>query len=178
MWRCISRLDHGSRYCKNSPTIHEEPLHRAIVKAINEFYNCSDEAAKILRNNAEKVLSGLADDEIQAIENRLKEIERARNDFINLIAEKVCDEDSLDEEFAKLFAEEESLSSKLISLKSQNTAKKSPEINKITSSKFELEHFNDIIIRKVIECIKVLSKTEILIIFKGGFEVKVDVDKK
>lgn len=149
------------------------------MKAINEFYNCSDEAAKILRNNAEKVLSGLADNEIQTIENRLKEIEKAQNDFINLIAEKACDEDSLDEEFAKLFAEEENLSGKLISLKSQNTAENSnPEINKITSSKFELEQFNDIIIRKVIECVKVLSKTEILIIFKGGFEVKVDVDKK
>ncbi len=179
VWRCISRLDHGNRYCKNSPTIHEEPLHRAIVKAINEFYNCSDEVAEILRNSAEKVLSGLADNEIQAIENRLKEIEKARNDFIDLIAEKACDEDSLDGEFAKLFAEEENLSSKLMTLKSQNTAEKSnPEIDKITSNKFELEQFNDIIIRKVIECVKVLSKTEILIIFKGGFEVKVDVDKK
>ena len=179
VWRCISRLDHGSRYCKNSPTIHEEPLHRAIVKAINEFYNCSDEVAEILRNNAEKVLSGLADNEIVTIENRLKEIEKARNDFIDLIAEKACDEDSLDGEFAKLFAEEENLSGKLISLKSQNTVENSnPEIDKITSSKFELEQFNDIIIRKVIECVKVLSKTEILIIFKGGFEVKVDVDKK
>lgn len=58
------------------------------MKAINEFYNCSNETAEILRNNAEKVLSGLADNEIQAIENRLKEIEKARNDFINLIAEK------------------------------------------------------------------------------------------
>lgn len=179
VWRCISRLEHGNRYCKNSPTIHEEPLHRAIVKAINEFYNCSEEAAKILRNNAENALLGLVDNEIQTIENRLKEIEVARNDFINLIAEKACDEDSLDEEFEKLFAEEENLSDKLISLKSQNTAEKSnPEIDKITSSKFELEQFNDIIIRKVIECVKVLSKTEILIVFKGGFEVKVDVDKK
>lgn len=96
-----------------------------------------------------------------------------------MIAEKACDEDSLDGEFAKLFAEEENLSSKLMTLKSQNTAEKSnPEIDKITSNKFELEQFNDIIIRKVIDCVKVLSKTEILIIFKGGFEVKVDVEKK
>ncbi len=149
------------------------------MKAINEFYNCSDEAAEILKNNAERVLSGLADNEIQTIENRLKEIEKARNDFIKLIAEKSCDEDSFDDEFEKLFAEEENLSSKLISLKSQRTERESnPEIDKIKSFKFKLEEFNDIIIRKVIECVKVLSKTEILIIFKGGFEVMVDVDKK
>lgn len=31
VWRCISRLNHGSKYCKSSPTIHEEPLHMAVT---------------------------------------------------------------------------------------------------------------------------------------------------
>ena len=183
VWRCISRLDHGSQYCKNSPTIHEEPLHRAIVKAINDFYNCDREITEILKESTESVLSGMADDEIQRIEARLKEIDSARSDFIGLIASGNITEDSLDEEFASLFAEEEELSGKLLSLKAQAQTKESDgraetEIDRINNTRFELEHFDDIIIRKVIECIKVLSKSEILIIFKGGFEVRVDVDKK
>ena len=125
----------------------------------------------------------MKDDEIQRIETRLKEIDSARNDFIRLIASGNIGEDSLDEEFAKLFAEEEELSGKLLSLKAQTQAKEldsraKTEIQRIKNTKFELECFDDIIVRKVIECIKVLSKTEILIIFKGGFEVIVDVDKK
>ncbi|MDE7120588.1 MAG: recombinase family protein, partial [Oscillospiraceae bacterium] len=48
VWRCISRLDHGNRYCKNSPTIHEEPLHRGIIQAVNEYHGCADEIADIL----------------------------------------------------------------------------------------------------------------------------------
>ncbi len=184
VWRCISRLDNGSRYCKNSPTIHEEPLHRAIVKAINDFYNCNEDIAKLLKESAESVLSGLADNEIQSIEKRLKEIDKARNDFVDLIATGACGADSLDNEFAQLFAEEEKLSEKLLALKSQShssaetQSKLENELREIENTRFELEQFNDIIIRKVIECVKVLSKTEILIIFKGGFEVKVDVDKK
>ncbi len=183
MWRCISRLDHGSRYCKNSPTMHEEPLHKAIVKAINEFYNCNEDVAEILKSNAESVLSVLADNEIQNIEKRLKEIDEARNNFINLIATGACVEDSLDGEFAELFAEEEKLSSKLMTLKAQNqdseSVQKSVEnsVKEIENAEFQLEKFNDVIIRKLIECIKVMSKTEILIIFKGGYEVRISVEK-
>ncbi len=183
VWRCISRLDHGSRYCHNSPTIHEEPLHKAIVKAINDFYNCHEDIAKLLRESAVSVLSGLADNEIQSIEKRLKEINKARNDFVDLIATGACEADSLDNEFAQLFAEEEKLSEKLLALRSQNQASAETksrlenELREIENTRFELDRFNDVIIRKVIECIKVLSKTEILIIFKGGFEVRTEIEK-
>ena len=122
VWRCISRLDHGSRYCHNSPTIHEEPLHRAIVKAVNDFYICHEDIAKLLKESAVSVLSGLADNEIQSIEKRLKEIDKARNDFVELIANGACGAYSLDNEFAQLFAEEEKMSEKLLALKSQNQA--------------------------------------------------------
>lgn len=183
VWRCISRLDHGSRYCHNSPTIHEEPLHKAIVKAINDFYNCHEDIAKLLKGSAVSVLSGLADNEIQSIEKRLKEIDKARNDFVDLIATGACGADSLDNEFAQLFAEEEKLSEKLLALRSQNQASAETksrlenELREIENTRFELDRFNDVIIRKVIECIKVLSKIEILIIFKGGFEVRTEIEK-
>lgn len=183
VWRCISRLDHGSRYCHNSPTIHEEPLHKAIVKAINDFYNCHEDIAKLLKESAVSVLSGLADNEIKSIEMRLKEIDKARNDFVDLIATGACGADSLDNEFAQLFAEEEKLSEKLLALRSQNQASAETqsrlenELREIENTRFELDRFNDVIIRKVIECIKVLSKTEILVIFKGGFEVRTEIEK-
>ena len=38
VWRCINRLDHGSKYCKNSPSINEEKLQTAIVDALNSAY--------------------------------------------------------------------------------------------------------------------------------------------
>jgi len=36
VWRCISRLEHGRKYCKESPTLHESPLHAAVMDAISE----------------------------------------------------------------------------------------------------------------------------------------------
>ena len=46
----------------------------------------------------------------------------------------------------------------------------------IEHEKFELETFDNVLIRKLIECVKVLSKTEILVIFKGGYEVRTEIE--
>ena len=35
VWRCRNRLEYGRKYCKNSPTIKETALHKALVAAIN-----------------------------------------------------------------------------------------------------------------------------------------------
>lgn len=37
VWRCVSRLEFGKKYCHNSPTMDENRLHNAIVSALNEY---------------------------------------------------------------------------------------------------------------------------------------------
>ena len=37
VWRCVSRLEFGRKYCHESPTLDEDNLHRAIVAALNEY---------------------------------------------------------------------------------------------------------------------------------------------
>ena len=182
VWRCISRLEHGKRYCPDSPTIKEENLHKAIIRAINSYYSCRDDIAKILKANIGNVLECHGQEEITAIEKKLKEIDKARNDLISLIAAGGCDEDKLDSEFEKLYKEEQSLSERLAMLKSKNQtsaetqAKLDKIIDMIEHEKFELETFDNVLIRKLIECVKVLSKTEILVIFKGGYEVRTEIE--
>lgn len=182
VWRCISRLEHGKKYCPDSPTIKEENLHRGIIRAINNYYSCRDDIVRILKANIGSVLECQGQEEILSIEKRLKEIDQARTDLVGLIASGGCDEDKLDSEFAKLYSEEQSLSERLEMLKSQNktSAETQQKLDKVTEmiehEKFELEAFDNVLIRKLIECVKVLSKTEILVIFKGGYEVRTEIE--
>ncbi|MEA5011944.1 MAG: recombinase zinc beta ribbon domain-containing protein, partial [Angelakisella sp.] len=37
VWRCISRLDYGAKYCHDSPTIDEDKLQAAILSAMNQL---------------------------------------------------------------------------------------------------------------------------------------------
>lgn len=181
VWRCISRLEHGKKYCPDSPTIKEEQLHKAIIHAINNYYFCRNDIARILKANIGTVLECQGQEEIISIENRLKEIDQARNDLVNLIASGGCDEDKLDSEFSRLYQEECQLSERLEILKSQNktSAETQAKLDKIMDmiehEKFELETFDNVLIRKLIECIKVLNNTEILVIFKGGYGVKTEI---
>ena len=95
VWRCISRLEHGRRYCPDSPTIKEENLHRGIIRAINNYYSCRDDIKRILKANISSVLECQGQKEILATEKRLKEIDQARTDLVGLIASGGCDEDTL-----------------------------------------------------------------------------------
>ena len=182
VWRCLSRLEHGKKYCPDSPTIKEEQLHRGILRAINNYYSCCNDIVRILKANIGSVLECQGQEEILSVEKRLKEIDQARTDLVNLIASGGCDEDKLDSEFAKLYAEEQGLSERLTMLKSQNKtseetqAKLDKIMDMIEHEKFELETFDNVLIRKLIECVKILSKTEILVIFKGGYEVRTEIE--
>ncbi len=170
------------KYCPDSPTIKEDQLHKAIIQAINNYYSCRNDIARILKSNIGTVLECQGQEEIISSENRLKEIDQARNDLVNLIASGGCDEDKLDNEFSRLYQEEQQLNERLEMLRSQNKtsaetqAKLDKIMDMIENEKFELETFDNALIRKLIECIKVLNKAEILVIFKGGYEVKTDIE--
>ncbi len=183
VWRCISRLDNGSRYCKKSPSLHEDKLYNAILNAINEYYDCKDSIKELLKNNVEQALAGVCVKETKEIQHRLNEIDEARNDYISLIASGTMDEESLDKQFAKLYEEEQELKEKLRALEEKNNINDDQRfritqaLKYIDNSSCQLTEYNDMLVRKLIECVKVISKTEIQIIFKGGIVTTVTLEK-
>lgn len=178
VWRCISRLEHGKKYCPESPTIKEENLHRAILKAVNEYFECSEELAEILKMNIGSVLECHGQQKILKIRERLCELDAQRNDLVTMIADGMCSEDTLDTEFAKIFAEEQELNEQLQAFEISTDAQEKIDsaMQDISREKFQLEVFDDIIIRKVLDCVKVLSKTELLVVFKGNAAVNVAME--
>ena len=181
VWRCISRLEHGKKILSRFTYDQRRSVTQS-HNPINNYYSCRNDIARILKSNIGTVLECQGQEEIISSENRLKEIDQARNDLVNLIASGGCDEDKLDNEFSRLYQEEQQLNERLEMLRSQNKtsaetqAKLDKIMDMIENEKFELETFDNALIRKLIECIKVLNKAEILVIFKGGYEVKTDIE--
>lgn len=185
VWRCINRLDHGTKYCKCSPSINEEKLQSAIVTSLNQIYSGRSELISIMEQNLDCVLT--EEDELgQAISkmgNRIKEIEKARDNLVTLVTTGAIDIDASDDKFKALKSEEEYLREQITIIQSKTESKDELRLM-IQTITDELEKYNDslitysdIAVRKIIDCIKVLSKTEIEITFKGGFEMKVPVEK-
>ena len=185
VWRCINRLDHGNRYCKHSPSLNEEHLQQAIIDAINTAYTHNTAFLQSMENNISIVLNDEDKNNTERvrIESRLAEIDKARDDLIQLVTRGSVGEDSLDKEFEALNNEESYLKTQLEAMKCQT--EKRDEVRYSIMSAVEgigemettMTEYDEVAVRKMIECIRVLSKTEIQIIFKGGYEVNVAVEK-
>ena len=175
VWRCLSRLENGTKYCHQSPTLDEEKLHQSIVHTINAYFDCEDEVAAILRRNTVAVLSGKSSVEIRMLETKLAEIDKTRSEYIEAIASGAVSEDALDEKFQQLYEEEERLTKRLNDLKSERhedaDVPLEAAIQEIESTRFRVESYDDVLVRKLIECIRVLDAGLIQIIFKGGMKI-------
>lgn len=76
VWRCVSRVDYGSKYCHDSPTLDEEPLHRAILAAINSAVKDKDNIIYNLKSAMEKELAPVAGQQLSLseIDNLLEQL--------------------------------------------------------------------------------------------------------
>ena len=83
VWRCISRLKHGKKYCPDSPTLKEESFHKAIIHTINNYCLCQNDIVRIFNANIGTVLECQGQEEILTTEKCLKEIDNARNDLVS-----------------------------------------------------------------------------------------------
>lgn len=171
VWRCISRMDYGLKYCPDAPTIEEHLIHDAIVKAITEVVNedCYLSGVKSLKMHIEKYYGTVEENSVIDDEIRLKELVQK---VMSMTAEMNADSD----EFVKL-SQEIAETKQMINLKKQNQVQASSNegrmrelINIVDIMKNSVIEYDDKITRKLIDCIKVISKNELLIIFKGGIE--------
>ena len=76
VWRCVSRLDYGKKYCHHSPTLDEAPLQRAILAAINSAMSSKYPLIRQLQSAMELELAPMPGDHMSLadIEQRLQEL--------------------------------------------------------------------------------------------------------
>lgn len=57
VWRCISRIDYGTKYCTKSPTIEEEKLHNAVVSAMNSMLDTTEKIKALIHGSIAEILT-------------------------------------------------------------------------------------------------------------------------
>lgn len=179
VWRCVSRLEFGKKYCHNSPTLDEEKLHRAILDAINEFAQVEQEVkADILE------LTGLAWNGQEAagaslltLRQRLKDISSQQA----LLLDKVLgdmDNPELNAQLKTLVDEKQAVQEQINTLElnevhNANHASRMAELKKWMAQLQANSQYDDEQARMAIEKIAVLDADTIRIKFKyPGLEVE------
>lgn len=180
VWRCISRLDYGKKYCKDSPTIFEDKLKEAIVRAVNKFNDQDNATYKALMRATIGEALGLNSDpeEVDMLERK---IEALNNKMLALVNESVVSGEGIEaheSEFMSLSQEVELLKQRIAAIQ-ESAATDSGEqerLEQIQTIIAERENnrteYDDSIVRQMIECIKVYPGGKLEIIFGGGYLVE------
>lgn len=177
VWRCISRLDYGTKYCKDSPSIEESVLQNAIAEAITQKAQTENSDAQRICRHIELYQSSRDMSSILAKQERLKEIEDRIDRLMNIDSEAAQNGD-FDEQFRCLHNEMYAIMDELevadkTKSKLETASGSIGEIATVISGlKNHPVEYNDLAVRQLIECIKVMSADTINIYFKDGTMIK------
>ena len=180
-WRCVSRIQYGKKKCHSSPTVDEQAFHRAIVSAINEFCEVKDDVAKALRESIIEALDQNQNGSGHAAQQRIDELARNMDELIKLATVPETAENAMSD-IAK-FSEEMKMLREFIEIeKAKQTEVKhssnelSNVLQRLEKEDFTLTEYDDIVTRQLIEQITVESKDTITVRFKGGFEMRANLN--
>lgn len=171
VWRCVSRLDYGKKYCKNSPSVEESRLHNAIAAAITKKANSEEINIGGIMNHIESFGSRRDTDGIIQRQRRIAEIEKVIDDLARLNSDE-AQSGELDYKFSELYAELYSVKDELEEMQSGASALDGDMLNEmrevVTGLKNHPVEYDDKVVRQLIDCIKVMSADMIKICFKDG----------
>ena len=171
VWRCVSRLDYGKKYCKTSPSVEESRLHNAIAAAITKKANSEEINIGGIVNHIESFGSQRDTDGIIQRQRRIAEIEKVIDDLARLNSDE-AQSGELDYKFSELYAELYSMKDELEEMQSDVSTLDGDMLNEmrevVTGLKNHPVEYDDKVVRQLIDCIKVMSVDTIKICFKDG----------
>lgn len=179
VWRCVSRVEYGSRYCKNSPTLDEKPLQEAILAALNSVMSRKEELLKRITGSMQMELSPIPGEalSIADIERQLNELEQ---EFQRLFSAAKDEGGYLKyaDDFKRITNNMTLLKEKRNSLLEQQNTNSAANyrlheaMELLNASSTEITEWNECMIRQLVDTVKVLSADRILVCLRSGIEIE------
>lgn len=179
VWRCTNRLNNGVKNCKESPSIEEGLLNAAIMTAIKKLATENTEFVELFRDNIIKVVGNYQ--QIDINDEYADIINEKQEEMMKLIAENAklgTYTESFDQKYKAISDElkvlkekqQENIRRKKLT-EEQN--KRVREIDKFLQGRAQITpEFDDVLVRRMVEKVKVESKEKLLIQFKSGVVVE------
>lgn len=184
VWRCVNRLEFGTKYCKHSPSLKEPILHQAILNCIQSVFHNKEEIAEAIREAQKKIiLFEDAKNNPEVIRQRMQDIDHGMANLLTLAAQSSQTE-LFEKKFKEMTEEKARLAEQLKQAEEDATtdAKRQKQLDDILRAIdidiVELTEFDDTFIRRIVEQVTILSKDKIEVRFIGGFSKVGDIPTK
>ena len=179
VWRCLNRVEHGTTYCSKSPSLDEKKLHEAICRGLRNAFEYREEVVEL-------ILSGLAyaatgNDHVldaYAIEQRIKELKQDMEDLIMMSMRTEGDTERFEVEIRKISDQLCALRDQLEIAKTQvcSCGQENQEIedikNLLSDMEMDFTEYSETVVRKLVECIRVMGNGELSIVLRGGLNIQ------
>lgn len=180
VWRCINRIENGTKYCKDAVGAEEKKLHAAICRCLSKMMTDKDEVIEMMRSNLQYAISGDNKTlEAYAIENQIKEYEEQVDTLMEMEMQTTGDTEKYETEIIKLYEKIGVLREQLELAKSQISVSENfqAEVERVMQqiSQMNVDSFteyDDTTVRRLVECIRVMNDRRIVVILKGGMQAE------
>ena len=176
VWRCISRFDYGKKYCHDSPSVDEQQLQQAILRAINSIMSEKPALVRQVTENLQVVIHPIRSGEFSVAEID-HQLEALAQDFdVAFATAATGNAADYSERFKMILTQQTELKAKRAELE-QRQAEDAELTNHMELAADTLEQAGTAIIewdehyiRALVESVRILSKDEILVRLKSGIE--------
>ena len=185
VWRCINRLEHGTKRCHESPTLKEEVIQEAIMGKLHSLSIDQEEEnflngvkEDILR--AAKVVGGACTEE--EIDKTIEELRDQLMDYVGMAAREHGGENWYSDRMRKLGLQISELKKRRESIREQEKIRDEyeyldQEISRIIGETGGTSgaEFDNIFIRQIVREIRVISKNKLQIQLRTGMMLDVNL---
>lgn len=184
VWRCENRLKNGSKSsCKHSPTLKEEQVHDAIMKAINNVVEDTGDFIGAFRENVIRIIGSHSTKEIPSEYD--EKIDLLQKEMLGLIEENAklgAVTEDFDDEYKRISEEINQLKKAKLSLiqEKKQAHRYEERLDEIESTiktvRPQVREFDEDLVRRLIDTIKVNRRERLEIQFESGIVIEQMVD--
>ncbi len=179
VWRCENRLKNGTKYCRHSPTLKEDVLNEAVMTAINSVVENRGEFVGAFRENVIQVIGSYSTKNVPTEYD--EQITKLQGEMLTLIEENAkmgSITEDFDEQYHKIAEQIKELKQKkLDSIRDQKRAadfqqRVSDMDTCLKKVSCEVRDFDDDLVRRLLQGVKVINEDTLEIQFKSGIVMK------
>ncbi len=179
VWRCENRLKNGTKYCKHSPTLKEDVLNEAVMTAINSVVDNRGDFVGAFRENVIQVIGSYSTKNVPTEYD--EQIKKLQGEMLTLIEENAkmgSITEDFDEQYQRIAEQTKELKQKKLDrIRDQKRAANFQQrvsdmdtcINKVSCAVHE---FDDDLVRRLLQGIKVINEDTLEVQFKSGIVMK------
>ena len=175
VWRCVSRLEFGTKYCHNSPTLDESRLHNAILAAMNEYAAIRQEVCPDVLAMVEEAKRAMSQAGAMLLElkKRMDEVSQEQSDVLDRLLANMADAE-LNARMKALTDEKEALKAQILKVQqkevsmAEQAAKRQQMWDSLKECSAGYTEFDDEFVRQIIQKITVEDAETIRVHFRDS----------